>query len=53
MTEVANHILMHLSDKNTAISCSSKPITSITDKEIKCLEYMWLHCTKTSQQIQI
>ena len=54
MTEVANHILMHLSDKNSDISSSSKPITSITDKEIKCLQYYkWLHCTQTSQQIQI
>ena len=40
MTEVANHILMHLSDKNSDISSSSKPITSITDKEIKCLQYI-------------
>ena len=40
MTEVANHILMNLSDKNSDISSSSKPITSITDKEIKCLQYI-------------
>ena len=40
MTEVANHILMHLPDKNSDISSSSKPITSITDKEIKCLQYI-------------
>ena len=40
MTEVADHILLHLSDKNSDISSSSKPITSITDKEIKCLQYI-------------
>ena len=39
MTEVANHILIHLSGINTATNNPPEVISSITDKEMKCLQY--------------
>ena len=40
MTEVANHILRYLSNENSDTTSSLKPVTSITDKELKCLQYI-------------
>ena len=40
MTEVANHILIHLSRINTATNNPSEVISSLTDKEMKCLQYI-------------
>ena len=40
MTEVANHILIHLSGINTATNNPPEVISSITDKEMKCLQYI-------------
>ena len=39
LTEVGNHILLHLSSKDTKTVPAVKP-SSITDKELKCLQYV-------------
>ena len=40
MSEVANHILLDLSGKNTDSCDAPKVISYITDKEMKCLQYI-------------
>ena len=40
MTEVANHILIHISGINTATNNPLEVISSITEKEMKCLQYI-------------
>jgi hypothetical protein len=40
MSEVANHLIIYLSDKNTDTSDPQVAVTSITDKETKCLQYV-------------
>ena len=41
MSEVGNHLLIHLSNVNTDTSENpSKVVSSITDNEVKCLQYI-------------
>lgn len=40
MTEVANHVIIHLTKKNTDTVDSNKVFTSISDREMKCLQYI-------------
>ena len=43
MVEVANHILIHLSEKNTDTIQPPKVVSSISVKEMKCLQYISVH----------
>ena len=40
MIEVANHVVIHLSDINTDTNDPPEDISSITDQEVKCLQYI-------------